>query len=317
MPRTKLTLRHARARQRPNPPRRAHTASGREIVGFWGWMERVVLLVTLLSVGFGYQVYQEERDTRRQEAINRAWSLITTPATGNSGKGPALEYLNDQRISLQGINLSCDRMGGGWDAEKRHCETPTWLQGVELQGADLEGAQLQGADLGEAVLQGADLSGGNLQGAHLWDASLQKTDLLGADLQGANLSGADLQGANLRYADLQGANLSHTYWQGAAFSYADLQGADLSGAEFDGANLLFTWFGGANLNGADFTDAEAVDTARFRYPETGLSAWAWAHNPPIGLDGIEIDLCVFDPQIHSGLERPDPCISPDAPAAPE
>ncbi len=317
MPRTKLTLRHARARQRPNPPRRAHTASGREIAGFWGWMERVVLLVTLLSVGFGYQVYQEERDTRRQEAINRAWSLITTPATGNSGKGPALEYLNDQGIPLQGINLSCEHMGGGWDAEKLTCETPTYLRGVELHGADLEGAQLQGADLTYADLQRAYLGFVGLQGADLRGAKLQGANLAHVYLQRATLTYVLLRRIDLTYADLQDADLVVADFQEAHLTYANLRNAVLAGADLQGADLHDAKFEGANLSGADFTDAKQLDTALLRDPETGLSAWAWADRPPIGLDGIEIDLCVFDPQIHSGLERPDPCIPPDAPAAPE
>ncbi len=303
MPRTKLTLRHVRARQsrHKTPPRRAHTASGREITGFWGWMERVVLLGTLVSVGFGFWVYQEDRDTRRQEAITRAWSLITTPAPGNSGKGPALEYLNDQGILLRGINLSCEHMGGGWDAKELTCETPTYLRGVELRGAELVGAQLRGADLSDADLQGAILAYADLRGAISWFVNLQ----------GANLWGADLQRANLRETDLRGADLKGAYLQGAYLAYANLQGADLSDGNLQGANLTGARFDGAKLSDADFTGAKNLDTAVFRDPETGRSAWAWADKPPIGLDGIEIELCVFDSEIHSRLDHPDPCIPPD------
>ncbi len=254
---------------------------------------------------------EDARKERQAEAITRAWSLITTPATGNSGKGPALEYLNDQGIPLRGINLSCERMGGGWDAEKLTCETPTYLRGVELQKADLTGARLQGAGLWEAQLQGADLRYAQLQGAKLILAQLQG-DLMGAQLQGAELYGAELQGAFLMGAQLRGADLSSAQLKGAELYGAELQGADLRGAQLKGAYLRGAQFGGANLSRANFTDAEYLDRAHFHDPDTSLFAWAWADKPPIGLpEGVEIELCVYDGIIHRRSKRPTPCIPPD------
>ncbi|PIE15573.1 MAG: hypothetical protein CSA68_05980 [Rhodobacterales bacterium] len=330
MPKNRLTLRQSR--KRPLPRRHAHTASGRDILGLWGWIERGVFVAILIAVAVGVWAYREQsvvnsetlaaykeqsivntetlmayeaqskvntatlreikeaHDERQAEAINRAWSLITTRTSGNSGKGPALEYLNGLGIPLQGINLSCAHMGGGWDAEKLRCKTPTYLRKVNLQKADLRGAQLQGVDLWKAQLQEADLRDAQLQEAKLWGAHLQRAELWGAHLQGAELWGTQLQGANLPSAQLQGASL----WN------AQLQGAKLGKAQF----------GGANLTGTDFTDAKELNTARFHDPVTGLSAWAWADRPPIGLEGVKIVLCVYDYKIHERSTRPSPCIPP-------
>ncbi len=196
---------------------------------FWTQLEHALLLATFASIVLGVIAFcidysdrkearrvnkatlaeiEDARKERQAEAITRAWSLITTPATGNSGKGPALEYLNDQGISLNGINLSCAHMGGGWDAEKLTCETPTYLRGVELKRADLSGAKLQGADLENAQLQGADLRFAQLQGASLRFAQLQGANLRNAQLQGAALWEAQLGGANLSKADFTNASLS-------------------------------------------------------------------------------------------------------------
>ncbi|MCP5036747.1 MAG: ABC transporter permease, partial [Rhodobacteraceae bacterium] len=138
------------AKSLPTPRRHAHTASGREVLGFWGWFERVVLFITFASIALGawafwidygdrvqarlvnkktLEAYVEQtginqatlseiaeaRADREADAITRAWTLITTPAPGNSGKGSALEYLNGLGIPLTGIDLSCETIGGGWD----------------------------------------------------------------------------------------------------------------------------------------------------------------------------------------------------------
>ncbi len=288
---------------------------------FWTKLEHALLLATFASIVLGVAAFWIDYSDRKAEARTRAWSLITTPATGNSGKGPALEYLNDQGVPLQGINLSCARMGGGWNAEELTCETPAYLQGVELQKASLRGAQLQGANLYRAQLPEANLSYAHLQGAMLWEAQLQGANLgkaqlqsakfLRAHLQRANLKEAQLQRAFLLEAQLQGANLREAQLQGASLWSAQLQGADLGDAQLQGAYLGSAQFGGAHLSRAAFTDAEGLDHTHFRDPETGLSAWAWADRPPIGLEGIEIELCVYDENIHDRFKRPAPCIPPD------
>jgi hypothetical protein len=349
-------LRRALAlRNRARKRRYAHTASGKDIRGFWEWFERIVLMFTFASIVMGViafgidyedrkqaravnQATLEEieasredrkeakilnaatlaeieaaREERTKDAIARAWTLVTTPATGNSGKGPALEYLNGQGIPLTGIDLSCERMGGGWDAQEQTCASPTYLRGVNLPKANLIGARLQGASLREAQLQGADLAGAQLQGADLSQAQLQGASLRDAQLQGAYLWLAQLQDADLWLAQLQGANLAVAQLQGADLMLAQLQGANLSQAQLQGAYLSGAQLQGAYLSGADFTDAVLDDTITWRDPETGLAAWARADTPPIGLDLSLIDLCVYDPEIVLLLlsTRPDPCVPPE------
>lgn len=268
----------------------AHTAGGREITGFWGWFERGTLLATLASVALGAWAYLEDRQTRRDEAINRAWSILTTPATGNSGKREALEYLASQGVSLMGIDLSCEKMGGGWDPVEKDCEIPVYLSGLTLSklsnGAiDLLGANLSGAFLEDAELQNADLWGANLEGTVLW----------AADLRGASLEEAQMSGVDLSYARLSGANLRE-----AELSNAGLGGSDLSDARLSGADLA-----GSHISDANFSNATGVEEASF------LESWAWSDFPPVGLpEDTNYKLCKW----ASGQERnlrPDPCIPPD------
>jgi uncharacterized protein YjbI with pentapeptide repeats len=223
----------------------------------------------------------------RDDALARNWTLLTTPASGNSGKGQALEYLASKGIILDGIDLSCKAMRGTEksDAGEDRCARPPYLRSLNLSETK-HGQRIS--------LQRANLSGANLVEANLSGAILGWANLSGADLGIANLSGADFFMANLNGADLDRVNLSGAY----------LGNADLSGAYLGGADLS-----GANLSSADFKNAEGIDTAAF----TG--AWAWADQKPTDLP-VKIDLCVSRPVLGRTLkarrlQRPNPCIAPE------
>ncbi|MGV6839253.1 MAG: pentapeptide repeat-containing protein [Planktomarina sp.] len=277
------------------------------------------MMATFGSVLFSVFVYLKEAEDRQSDAIARAWSLLTTPAVGNSGKIEALEYLYSQNIPLTGIDLSCATMGGAenWDAEKHECETPTFLRRVNLAAkndrwVDLSGAHLQGADLTGANLRRANLFAADLQGTNLWNANLQGADLRTANLQKADLRFINLQGTNLSAANLPGASLWGANLQGAYLKVGQMQEANLGLANLQGADLGIANLQAANVSKADFTDAQDLNTADF----TG--AWAWADQPPIGIDPQDhgISLCVYDHAKHDRWEKPDPCIPPQGSGGP-
>ena len=234
----------------------------------WLWTEVAAVVVGLAFViptAIALWIDLEDRQTQR---IAQAWELATRKAPGNSGKGPALEYLNSQGITLIGINLSSSANGG-----------ETYLQGVKLSNArlpnanlsaanlrfanfansnmlmaDLSRTRLRAANLSEAYLHGAILSNAVLPFADLSDAKLNNANLSEADLSNANLSGADLQNADLSGAHMISANLSGTKLRDVHLAGSDLRGADLSNANLSGANLS-----GVNLYDADLSDANLRD----------------------------------------------------------
>jgi hypothetical protein len=241
------------------------------------WLEVGAICATLLGLGFaGWGLWEQVR-VNRDDALARNWTLLTTPASGNSGKVQALEYLASKGMVLDGIDLSCKAMRGieKSDAGEDRCARRPYLKSLNLS----ETKHGQPISLNRANLSGANLWDANLSGAYLWDA----------DLSGAHLGNADLSGANLGNAGLSGANL---------------RGADLSGADLREANLS-----GANLSSADFRNAKEIDRAAF----TG--AWAWADQKPTDLP-VKIDLCVPEqvPEqelLALRLQRPNPCIAPE------
>ena len=177
-------LRRLEERRKPavKPPSRIRRYKDSDA---WLWTEVAAVFVGLAFViptAIALCIDLEDRQTQR---IAQAWELVTRTAPGNSGKGPALEYLKSQEIALTGIDLSADSNRGS-----------SYLFDVDLSEANL--------------MMSADLSGANLYYANLSKANLHQTDL-----SGAHLVGADLSGVYLGIANLSGANLSNEYLSGA------------------------------------------------------------------------------------------------------
>lgn len=184
--------------------------------------------------------FQEERNDREEDRINRAWALVAaakSEGAGNVGLIQALQTLASRKIDLTDVRLP--------GAHLREID----LGGAKLHLAKLHLANLRRADLRHADLWSADLSDANLLDANLSDANLRRADLGRADLVNSKLNGADLF-----HADLSGANLRG----------ADLRRADLRRANLIGANLTGTILLGARLFRADLTDAVLSD-ANLRY----------------------------------------------------
>jgi uncharacterized protein YjbI with pentapeptide repeats len=293
-------------------------------------LEIGAVVLTLVGLAFAYQQLQVQAEANRAAASADSWALLNAINTGNSGKIRAMEYLASKQQPFDGIDLSCEAMGGVEENEQGEevCVRPTYLKslnlsktthgwevslvGANLSGAILVSANLSGADLMDADLSGADLMDADLSGASLERASLSDTNLRLANLSGANLtyaelSGAALDGANLSGSDLAYANLSDAILLDANLSGAGLWEINLSDANLLGSNLSdailgFTDLSGAHLSDADFKDAESTETADF------TDAWAWADRPPRNL-AVDIDLCVYQDGLERA-ERPDPCVAP-------
>lgn len=255
--------------------------------GFWSRLHRGVvaiepwgILVAVVALVLTVVQFWADYQDRVNERVVRAWTLVTTPAPGNSGKIDALEYLNREdgwlcfewlwdgcvivlksRSEFVEIDLSPWRLDGN-----------AFLVGVDLQGANLQNAilskaNLKDANLSEADLSEADLSSADLSGADLSGAKLKRADFtvsrapginLAADLSGADLSGADLTEARLAGVDLSGANLSK-----ANLFIAKLEGANLFFANLTGADLTKTNLRDATLMDANLSEANLFDAGLY------------------------------------------------------
>lgn len=175
----------------------------------WGFFT-LIRAIEFLAILIAFVAFFNELSYRQEERTARAWQLLAIQAPGNSGKIEALEYLNGQKITLSGIDLTPPILAERWKQKPkeerelvRGCEQFTFLRGVKLPKAALTEATLACADLYGADLRGALLLSADLRGARLKDADLRGAHIFGAKLQGALLVGADLRGAHLIIPDPQ------------------------------------------------------------------------------------------------------------------
>ncbi|NQU59004.1 MAG: pentapeptide repeat-containing protein [Rhodospirillales bacterium] len=198
-----------------------------------GWYD-FLRVFEVLAIIVAIAAFWMDMGDRKEERTARMWQLATSKVEGNSGKIPALEFLQNNGHPLTGIKIPRAYLHG------------VQLPKVNLNNADLSKANLIYSNLSRADLIGANLSGanllrGNLSGANLSGANLSGADFFRGDLSEANLIGADLSGADLSRADLSRAHLGGGFFKrGSIFFYAptpdaiDLTGSDLSGPSFTG-----------------------------------------------------------------------------------
>jgi hypothetical protein len=211
---------------------------GAYFLGKWPVVE-LLEYVGSFSILFAAIIYFLDAPDRLKQKHYQAWQVINTAAGkgGNGGRIDALQELNNDRVSLIGVEAD-----------------GAYLQGLKLEGAQarrasFEGADLRGSDFQRACLQDADLHFANLRGADLRNCLLAGSRLDDTDLTGADLTGVDLSGAMLNGADLSQANLGNLKnWQ----AIKSIAKANIMGVRDAPAGFV-EW---ARKNGAVETNAE-------------------------------------------------------------
>lgn len=249
---------------------------------------QVLEYASKLSVLIGVFVFMleipqraEQKATEQKRANYEAWRVITSSEgkAASGGRIDALQDLNQQKVSLAGINLV-----------KADLSTIN-LKGADLPRADLSETTLYKANLNQAVLQYANLKESRLRntqlkeanmiGVNLREASLYKADLTQANLNGSNLIDSDFEDATLdgtrlhntlyspetrfppgfdrsrfkMYLIQSNADLRKVNLEFSDLSSIDLHGADLRQANLKSVNLSHANLSQAKLEGADLDNA--------------------------------------------------------------
>jgi hypothetical protein len=191
----------------------------------WRFLEALDYLGRL-GVVLGVVFYFAESGDRLKQKHYQAWQVINLAEGkgGNGGRIEALEELNQDGVSLVGVNLGS-----------------AFLMGVRLPKAKLARANFDAADARNAELVGASVTDASLRSANLREAKLEgasfaRSILDGADLTGANLRRTDLTGVSFENADLRGADLAEVKWGGLQ----SVKGANVRGVK-DAPTGFLTW----------------------------------------------------------------------------
>jgi len=242
---------------------------------------------------------QAAEDTRKAKHY-QAWQTINSALgqSGNGGRNDALQDLNNDRISLAGVDVSgaflmdldlrqasvqFARMTNVTFVRPNFANSYLWhvmFQESYFEDAKFNGAMLHQANFAEARFRRGDFSddftggfAGNLSGSDLSESYFWAAQLAGVDFSKANLAEAMFMEANLTSARLAGSNLARaTFWKANLFK-TDFQQADLEGVDFELACL-----NGANL--AEVTDWLKISSLKraniynVRNPPAGFIEWA-------------------------------------------
>ena len=217
---------------------------------------------TLALIG-AFGIYHEYKSSQ-EERIVRMWQTATSPVPGNSGKIPALEFLNQRGEPLAGLGIP-----------------GAWLVGVQLDSANLVNSNLQGAAVMEASLRSANFYSSRLQGAMFTSANLSNANFSSVALEKTSFAKAQMAHTKFRKtvidaifeeADLRGANFSEAVFQMTWLSKACLKGADFTNAIF--SDDFLNSFTDADLTGAVFTNSKGLT-------QSDLNRAGCAHRSPV------------------------------------
>lgn len=265
---------------------------------FWFRIVEVIgIVIALAALLYTIVSVRLAQVSLHEESIARAWAILAAPSSGNSGKVRALNTLRNNNIPMEGIDLSCKRMGGGWDEEKKFCTRRTYLRNVQLQTLPHSINDLKTSKLTvESPKRWTEFTDVNLDGFHLNDVVDYKeihgdkfteeeyTENLNyayeiknfdeynhpdrVRLAYANLSGADLQYSNLARIILTEANLTGAILDYANLFHANLLRANLTASDIIGTDLKYAliWNGeffNAFIKKADFSHS-SLYKSRFK-----------------------------------------------------
>ncbi|QHJ11331.1 Secreted effector protein PipB2 [Paraglaciecola mesophila] len=251
------------------------------ITRIFAGLSAFLLLPTLLAIIMDIYLVKEERAAREHARVVSAWQLLTTKASGNSGKREAMAYLNEQGHSLAGVDISPPENASYTYLYAVDLFAAN-LRGAVLNGVDLRGANLKNADLTGAAFVRAKLSGADFSGANVNAANFSGSFMNGVQLNNRHISGVDFARSDLSHARFDGSEIFRTsfaqaYMKGVNFTASKLysvnfEGAILTDANLQGAALFQTRFDDADIRGADLTGVSFLNCERL----TKAKNWQYA-----------------------------------------
>ncbi|GGZ65900.1 pentapeptide repeat-containing protein [Paraglaciecola chathamensis] len=241
------------------------------ITRIFAGLSSFLLLPTLLAIMVDIYLVKEERAAREHARVVSAWQLVTTKASGNSGKREAMAYLNKQGHSLAGVDISPPENASYtylYEVDLLAANLRgAVLSGVDLRGANLKGTDLSGAEFIRSKLSGADFTGANVNGANFSGSFMSGVELNNRHISEADFTRSDLSNARFDVSEIFRSRFTQAYMKGVHFRASKLynvsfEGAILTDANLHGASLFQTRFDDADIRGADLTGVSFLNCER-------------------------------------------------------
>lgn len=200
-------------------------------MGSWAFLEVLEYVAKLGLIGalavWLWKIPERRRESEDQRKSNHyvAWQTINSAVgkPGNAGRGDALQDLNKDGVSLNGVDLS----GGAVFAE------PLVLTNGHLLRANFQNSSFRRLDL---------------SGATLWEAKLNYTDCQGCNFSNSLLGFVKMTNAFFRLCNFYSTRFDSAVFAGLRFHFcnfhlskfkvSDWNRASFSGCNFANASLL-------------------------------------------------------------------------------
>lgn len=278
-----------------------------------------LIAITIASIAAILASYQfiEERENReisrqiqKDEAIARSWSMLSTKASGNSGKGFALTQLTQAGIPLSNIDLSCKTMNPlNWLEEEdiSNNETDVLAYAMYIENP-LDFERPKGMPycklntfITKVNMRGAIANQADFSGSSIYLADFRESLITGVSFASSYLSNVDFTLAKIknrssfRFSTLKNVKFNRTSFGSADFSYSDISGTSFTDS----------YVGASKFIGANITNVVFHNIDQSVYPEIVQNTFIgdrnyidfrksffWKGGPPQGLPlGIEMYAC--------------------------
>lgn len=309
---------NTRGKQQPSPNTRAFVDTLEAHPAY-----RMILVTSVIAavLAFSIDLYWRiavDRPAQREEAIARAWGMISNPNVSQLQKRKAFRRLVAYGETLEEIDLSCPVTK--IDKESYKCRSDVDWQFLELENANLRNARFEYAKLSNSDFKGANIShasfkfayagytnftnitaqrahfhraylyGSNFTNSQLSGTIFYKTDLGAAILENAKLNDVEFVHAwvrDVRFSNsemnsivFRKSRVSHSDFGKAKLRNVDFKSTDLTGASFAGVDLNDTNFSGTNLSKVIFCNTQSGCARNFAEYQLN-QGWAWRDTPPI------------------------------------
>ena len=234
-------------------------------------------------------------------AIGQAWARLTNKSSSNGQRKEALQFLFDKGESFEGVDLSCETLGLGWDEATFSCDRPIDLSDIDMKSpsslpllynqkrkkfplgsgpqistpANIDKAVSRWSEkcLAKAVPKG---SSNRYQGGLSAGLGLSENPDFSEPLEalrkkvrsgGANFRGAKLSGIRFGFSNLSGANFENADLRGALMDQTIIEAGKFDDADTRGMVVIDSFLMGSTfgLNRRKSIDYDPL------YPSTDTS----------------------------------------------
>lgn len=284
----------------------------------------VVIILTLVTLVI------DLRD-RKEERVARAWSILNSKVPGNSGKVAALQLLDKYGEDINGIDISCETLGGeirepgplSWQetcrpltylaflnfTQKHSLSTPhldnlnvkgSYLRHSNLSDLRLAGIQFDGSIIAEANLSHSLIFAPGFGHTQIANTDFSSTEITNAVFMDSVIKSSTFSRSQCRNCVFDSSIIIDTVFDNSRLINSPFSQTLLLNSSFKDVQFSFTSIGSAffdsNLSGADFSGATGLRAVDFE------SSYASSASPPKGLSEefmSRITLCTLSPEFFA------------------